>query len=104
MEELAAGSGPAARAGDLVSVRYTGKRTDGTVFDSSPAGAPFRFYLGSEAVIPGFDAGVAGMRVGGKRKITVPPEMARHGRFQVSQVLGQAPVVFEVEMLEITGR
>ncbi|MEO6808316.1 MAG: FKBP-type peptidyl-prolyl cis-trans isomerase [Isosphaeraceae bacterium] len=74
IEEVEIGTGPEAKKGDQVSVHYTGRLTDGTKFDSSQdRGQPFTFPLGVGRVIAGWDFGVAGMKVGGKRKLTIPP-------------------------------
>src|SRR4051794_31570534 len=73
VEDFIVGNGPAAKAGDNVSVHYTGTLTDGTKFDSSvDRGQPFSFPLGAGRVIKGWDVGVAGMQVGGKRKLIIP--------------------------------
>ena len=77
IEKLVEGAGAQAQAGHVVSVHYTGWLTDGTKFDSSVhRDEPFTFELGCGQVIPGWDAGVATMRVGDKVRMTIPPEMA----------------------------
>ena len=76
IEEIEVGSGAEATSGKTVTVHYTGWLTDGTKFDSSvDRGNPFQFPLGVGMVIKGWDQGVAGMKIGGKRKLTIPPEM-----------------------------
>src|SRR3569832_663598 len=76
IEDVLAGSGDTASAGQYVSVHYTGWLTNGQKFDSSVDRTdPFEFKLGMGQVIPGWDQGVAGMQVGGKRKLTIPPEL-----------------------------
>jgi len=102
IEDLAAGSGAEAKDGDVVSVHYTGWLTDGTKFDSSlDAGQPFEFTLGQGEVIEGWDAGVAGMKVGGKRKLTIPPAMG-YGEAGAGGVIPpNATLVFEVELLSV---
>jgi FKBP-type peptidyl-prolyl cis-trans isomerase FkpA len=101
-DELVAGSGAAARAGSDVLVHYTGWLTDGTKFDSSvDRGEPFGFPLGQGQVIAGWDEGVEGMRVGGKRKLTIPPSLG-YGAYGAGGVIPpNATLVFEVELLAI---
>ncbi len=75
IEDVKTGTGPAAKKGDRVAVHYVGTLADGTKFDSSrDRGQPFQFPLGAGYVIKGWDLGVAGMQVGGLRKLTIPPE------------------------------
>jgi FKBP-type peptidyl-prolyl cis-trans isomerase FkpA len=101
-EDLAMGEGPEAKTGDAVSVHYTGWLTDGTKFDSSvDRGTPFEFPLGAGRVIKGWDEGVAGMKVGGKRKLTIPPELGYGDRGAPPKIPPGATLVFEVELLEI---
>jgi len=100
------GTGPTAVDGNKVSVNYTGTLTDGTVFDSNVISSfghvePFTFTLGAGKVIPGWDKGVAGMKVGGKRKLTIPASLA-YGESGVSGVIpGGATLIFEVELLDV---
>ena len=96
------GEGRAASRGDTVEVHYTGWLTDGSKFDSSlDKGAPFRFQLGRRQVIQGWDEGVAGMREGGVRKLTVPPELG-YGRGGAGPIPPDATLVFEVRLLKVT--
>lgn len=102
-QDLVVGDGAAAQAGDSVSVHYTGWLKDGTKFDSSvDRGTPFEFRLGVGSVIPGWDEGVVGIKVGGKRKLVIPPELGYGDRGAGGGVIpGGATLVFDVELLEI---
>ena len=101
-EDLAEGTGEAAKAGDSVQVHYTGWLTDGTKFDSSlDRGSPFSFRLGAGRVIKGWDEGVAGMKVGGKRKLQIPPQLGYGARGAGGVIPPNAELIFEVELLGI---
>jgi peptidylprolyl isomerase/FKBP-type peptidyl-prolyl cis-trans isomerase FkpA len=101
IEELVAGKGPEAARGKTVEVHYTGWLVDGTKFDSSVGGSPFSFRLGAGEVIEGWDLGVAGMKVGGKRKLTLPPELGYGARGAPPDIPPNATLVFEVELLGV---
>lgn len=95
-------TGAAAKAGDLVTVDYTGWLTDGTKFDSSiDAGKPFQFTVGQGEVIVGWDQGVAGMKVGGVRMLTVPPDLGYGAEGAGGVIPANATLVFEVRLLKI---
>ena len=103
-EDLVVGAGEPAAAGDDVVVHYTGWLADGRrQFDSSRARRdPLDFALGAGDVIKGWDEGIAGMRVGGKRRLTIPPALA-YGEHGCGGVIPpQATLVFEVELLEVS--
>jgi FKBP-type peptidyl-prolyl cis-trans isomerase len=101
-EDLKEGSGDAAKSGDNVEVHYTGWLKDGTKFDSSKdRGKPFNFELGAGKVIKGWDEGVAGMKVGGKRKLTIPSELGYGKRGYPPVIPANAELTFEVELLKI---
>ena len=101
-EDLVVGTGAAAASGQKVTVHYTGWLTNGTKFDSSKdRGDPFVFPLGKGQVIKGWDQGVQGMNVGGKRKLTIPPEMGYGSRGAGGVIPPNATLVFEVELLGV---
>jgi len=101
-EDLVVGTGAAAASGQKVTVHYTGWLTNGTKFDSSKdRGDPFVFPLGKGQVIKGWDQGVQGMKVGGKRKLTIPPEMGYGSRGAGGVIPPNATLVFEVELLGV---
>jgi FKBP-type peptidyl-prolyl cis-trans isomerase FkpA len=103
IEELIVGSGAAAASGQKVSVHYTGWLTSGAKFDSSKdRGDPFIFPLGKSHVIKGWDEGVQGMKVGGKRKLTIPPALGYGARGAGGVIPPNATLVFEVELLAVS--
>ena len=106
IEELVVGTGAAAASGQKVSVHYTGwlteKENKGAKFDSSKdRGDPFIFPLGKGHVIKGWDEGVQGMQVGGKRRLTVPPALGYGARGAGGVIPPNATLVFEVELLAV---
>ncbi|MEW5789676.1 MAG: FKBP-type peptidyl-prolyl cis-trans isomerase [Pseudomonadota bacterium] len=102
IEELVLGEGAEAQPGQAVSVHYTGWLTNGSKFDSSvDRNEPFDFPLGRGYVIRGWDEGVAGMKVGGKRKLTIPPDLGYGPRGAGGVIPPNATLVFEVELLGV---
>ena len=100
--DLAVGSGTAAARGKTVVVHYTGWLTDGTMFDSSLArGEAFSFQLGAGRVIKGWDEGVAGMQIGGRRQLVIPASLGYGDRGAGGVIPGGATLIFEVELLEV---
>jgi FKBP-type peptidyl-prolyl cis-trans isomerase len=100
--DLQEGQGEEARAGHNVSVHYTGWLENGTKFDSShDRKSPFSFKLGGGQVIRGWDEGVAGMKVGGKRKLTIPSDLGYGARGAGGVIPGNATLIFEVELLGV---
>jgi FKBP-type peptidyl-prolyl cis-trans isomerase len=96
------GTGAEAKAGQNVSVHYTGWLTNGTKFDSSKdRGQPFVFPLGGRRVIQGWDEGVQGMKVGGVRKLTIPPNLGYGAQGAGGVIPPNATLVFEVELLDV---
>jgi FKBP-type peptidyl-prolyl cis-trans isomerase len=93
-----------AETGDTVTVDYVGRLESGTQFDSSyDRGVPFTFTAGAGRVIPGWDQGVPGMRVGGTRRLTIPPNLG-YGLNQVGSIPPNSTLVFEIELLSIEGK
>ena len=102
IEDLKVGDGAEAVTGKRVTVHYTGWLTNGTKFDSSvDRMVPFTFDLGSGQVIKGWDEGVKGMKVGGKRKLTIPPQMGYGERGAGTVIPPNATLVFDVELLKV---
>ena len=100
IEELVVGEGAEATAGQQVSVHYTGWLTNGKKFDSSKdRNDPFEFALGARHVIAGWDEGVQGMKIGGTRKLTIPPELGYGARGAGGVIPPNATLLFEVDLL-----
>jgi FKBP-type peptidyl-prolyl cis-trans isomerase len=100
--DVKVGTGAEAKAGQSVSVHYTGTLTDGSKFDSSrDRNQPFVFPLGAGRVIRGWDEGVAGMKVGGVRKLTIPPALGYGAQGAGGVIPPNATLIFEVELLDV---
>ncbi|NDF15305.1 FKBP-type peptidyl-prolyl cis-trans isomerase [bacterium] len=101
VSDISSGKGTEAVAGKSVTVHYTGTLKDGTKFDSSvDRKQPFTFTLGKGEVIKGWDQGVIGMKIGGKRKLSIPPELA-YGSNAVGAIPANSTLFFEIELLEV---
>src|SRR5690606_140274 len=94
------GTGAEATNGSTVSVNYTGMLPDGTVFDSSVGKAPLEFELGAGRVIAGWEQGILGMKVGGKRSLIIPPDMG-YGAQDYGPIPGNSTLLFEVELIDV---
>lgn len=102
IEEIVVGTGAEAATGSTVSVHYTGTLLDGKKFDSSlDRGEPFSFTIGQRQVIQGWEQGIPGMKVGGKRKLIIPPELAYGDRAVGNVIPANSTLVFEVELLSV---
>jgi FKBP-type peptidyl-prolyl cis-trans isomerase FkpA len=103
IEDVQLGAGATAETGKTVSVLYTGRLTDGTKFDSSAdhGNQPMEFTLGEGRVIKGWEDGIVGMKVGGKRKLTLPPELGYGAQGAPPEIPPNATLVFEVELLAV---
>lgn len=101
IEDLKVGEGAEAESGKTITVHYVGTLTNGTQFDSSRGrNEPFEFILGQGQVIPGWDQGIVGMKVGGIRKLTIPPELG-YGDQGIGHIPAKSTLIFEIELLEV---
>jgi peptidylprolyl isomerase len=100
--DIKVGAGAVAQSGQHVKVDYTGWLTNGTKFDSSVGtGRPFDFMLGAGRVIKGWDEGVAGMKVGGKRQLRIPPDLAYGAAGHPPQIPRNSTLIFDVELVDV---
>jgi FKBP-type peptidyl-prolyl cis-trans isomerase len=106
IKDLVVGKGAEAKAGDTVKVHYVGTLTNGDEFDASKkhGNEPFQFDLGKGRVIKGWDDGVAGMKEGGKRKLTIPPHLGYGARGAGAKIPPNSTLVFEVELVEVVKK
>ncbi len=101
IQDTTVGTGDIAEPGTRVTVNYVGTFTNGTVFDSSVArNEPFQFILGAGQVIPGWDQGLVGMRVGGTRILSIPPELG-YGSTTYGPIPGNSTLIFQVQLLKV---
>ncbi|MFO0737184.1 MAG: FKBP-type peptidyl-prolyl cis-trans isomerase [Labilithrix sp.] len=102
-EDLVVGSGETAESGDTLSMKYAGTLLDGTEFDSTAkhGDQPFKFQIGAGRVIKGWDQGIVGMKVGGKRKLTIPPELGYGARGAGDKIPPNSTLVFNVELVGV---
>ena len=102
IEDIKIGDGQEVEKFNIVTVNYTGLLEDGTKFDSSlnPGRSPFRFTVGAGQVIKGWDDGLIGMKVGGKRKLTIPPSMG-YGNRNMGAIPANSTLIFEIDLLSI---
>ena len=104
VEDLVVGTGATAAVGDTVTVNYVGTLTNGTKFDSSyDRGTPYVFQVGAGRVIAGWDQGVPGMKVGGKRRLTIPPSLG-YGNQANGPIPANSTLVFDIDMVSIAGK
>ncbi len=99
--ELKRGTGAAAKQGDLAKVEYVGTLPNGTVFDKTMGRGPFEFRVGGNSVIKGFDRGVIGMKIGGKRRVTIPPDLAYGPRGTPPTIPPNSSLIFELELVAL---
>jgi FKBP-type peptidyl-prolyl cis-trans isomerase len=95
------GTGTTAQTGDTVTVNYTGTLTNGKEFDSTKGKQPFTFTLGTGQVIKGWDEGIVGMKVGGKRKLTIPPDLGYGAQGAGAAIPPNSTLIFDVELLDV---
>ncbi len=101
IEDIKVGTGKEVKSGDTVVINYTGTLQNGTKFDSSyDRGQPFETQIGTGQVIKGWDLGVVGMKVGGKRKLIIPPDLG-YGAQSVGSIPPNSTLIFEVELIDI---
>lgn len=103
-QDLVVGTGATAVAGDLLAVHYTGSLQNGTVFDSSIGRSPYVFRLGARQVIAGWDQGIPGMKVGGRRRLIIPPSLAYGSQGSGGVIPPNATLQFDVELIAIDGK
>ncbi len=104
IDDLVVGTGATAAVGDVVTVNYVGTLTNGTKFDSSyDRGQPYVFQIGAGQVIAGWDQGVPGMKVGGKRRLTIPPSLG-YGNQANGSIPPNSTLIFDIDLVSIAGK
>jgi FKBP-type peptidyl-prolyl cis-trans isomerase len=105
IKDIKTGKGAVAKDGDSLGVTYTGKLKDGSVFDSNdkPGGEPFRFMLGAGSVIKGWDQGMAGMKVGGERELSIPSDLGYGNQAQGGKIPAGSDLYFDVKLTSLTN-
>jgi FKBP-type peptidyl-prolyl cis-trans isomerase FkpA len=101
IQDQAVGTGAEAKSGDVITVNYTGRLSDGTVFDTSIGREPLQFMLGASNIIPGWNQGIEGMKVGGKRLLIIPPSLA-YGAQGIGPIPPNATLIFEIDLLDVS--
>jgi len=100
-QDVVMGTGAEAASGKTVTLNYTGRLTDGTQFDSSVGKAPLMFQVGAGTMVRGMEDGVVGMKVGGKRKLTIPPQLGYGERGYPGAIPPNATILFDIELLDV---
>ena len=100
-EEITVGTGATAQNGDRVSVYYRGTLANGTQVDTYVGGTPLALVLGNAKIIPGFQNGILGMKVGGKRRVTIPPSLGYGGQAN-GPIPANSTLIFEIDLLSVT--
>lgn len=103
IEDVTVGTGATVVVGDTVTVNYTGTLLNGTQFDTSIGKTPLTFRVGAGSLIPGFEQGMLGMRVGGKRRLTIPPNLA-YGVAGNGSIPPNSTIRFEIDLISIAGK
>ncbi len=102
VQDLKVGAGPEALPGTTVTVNYVGKLQNGTIFDQSAGRGPFQFILGAGQVIPGWEQGIQGMKVGGERVLVIPPSLA-YGAQQMGPIPPNSTLIFDVQLVGVSS-
>ncbi len=101
IEDTQVGTGSPAASGNTITVNYTGMLTDGKVFDTSVGKQPLTVVIGTGQVIPGWDQGILGMRVGGKRRLIIPADLAYGQKGAAGVIPPNSPLIFDIQLLDV---